>query len=396
MKPPLFTRTIKDFVYTNAVIVAFGITALLLVTAMRMPVAQAAPFTCSSTFYQLIDERLHTLNISDGTYDPIGPTQPFETYNALGYNTEDNLLYALIVDDVADDAELVSIDDAGTVTNLGTPTGLPSGLLSLAGDFDESGNLWAYPITGGTTMYKIDVSAGTSTSETLSADPGTVRDFMYHSNSLYGINFDGVLQRVSLTTGTVNSAAVSGLASTGKYGAGWSNNNGDIYVSNTDTGKVYKITEYNTAAPVAELILNGTATNSTDGGSCYLANNPFPPIEDVSVECTTEVGSPCIFDVPDLCVNQLITAPQRGTSVFSGTKITYTPNSNTADQERYTYLRRSSQGQTANCFVTINFIPKVPDAGDEPTSSKPLAGIVAAVSGTMATVFSYSRWRQHR
>ncbi len=78
-------------------------------------------------------------------------------------------------------------------------------------------------------------------------------------------------------------------------------------------------------------------------------------LPDVYVECTTEVGKPCTVDIPEFCRNDILTQPARGTSQVSDGKVTYTPTTNSLEEENYVHLREDTLGNTAKCFVKIKF-----------------------------------------
>lgn len=78
-------------------------------------------------------------------------------------------------------------------------------------------------------------------------------------------------------------------------------------------------------------------------------------LPDVYVECTTEVGKPCTVDIPEKCTSQLQTDPARGTSVVQNGQVTYTPTTNSNQEENYVHVREDELGNTAKCFVKIKF-----------------------------------------
>ena len=133
------------------------------------PVAPMEPFTCDETLY--LSNRnilgtgaedsgktwLHSVdrNATPHTYPTIGSeyVSAADGYNALGYNVEDNFMYAL------DGNNLLKIDKNSVVENLGVVTGLPAQQL-YAGEFDRDGN---YYVSGtgvdSPFLYQIDINS---------------------------------------------------------------------------------------------------------------------------------------------------------------------------------------------------------------------------------------------
>lgn len=125
------------------------------------------PFTCNDTLYLSNRSELGTGNTDSGqtwlheiikgetySYSAIGEgfTSTNGGYNALGYNVQDNFMYALYGN------VLVKIDKDAKVQEMGVISGLPSQQL-YAGEFDRDGFLYATGNGGvDSTMYKIDIT----------------------------------------------------------------------------------------------------------------------------------------------------------------------------------------------------------------------------------------------
>ncbi len=124
------------------------------------------PFTCNETLY--LSNRtelgtgsgdsgatwLHSFDAIGATYEPIGTgfTSDNGGYNAMGYNVQDNFIYALYRN------HLLKIDKNSNVKDLGVVTDLPNTQL-YAGEFDRDGFYYVTG-TGGADnkMYKIDIT----------------------------------------------------------------------------------------------------------------------------------------------------------------------------------------------------------------------------------------------
>ncbi len=127
---------------------------------------QQEPFTCNETLY--LSNRtelgtgsgdsgatwLHGFNAIGANYAPIGTgfTSSDGGYNAIGYNVQDDFIYALYGN------HLLKIDKNGVVKDLGAVEGLPSEQL-YAGEFDKNGFYYVSGDGNATNkMYKIDIT----------------------------------------------------------------------------------------------------------------------------------------------------------------------------------------------------------------------------------------------
>ncbi|MEM6664260.1 MAG: calcium-binding protein [Pseudomonadota bacterium] len=99
----------------------------------------------SSNFYQVMEATLHAFDPKTASYQAIGDAAG-HVYNAMGLNTEDDLLYAIATSNGRDangeavaKSDLVMIDATGQTFRVGeTP------YASWVGDFDGQGNLWTF------------------------------------------------------------------------------------------------------------------------------------------------------------------------------------------------------------------------------------------------------------
>ena len=325
----------------------------------------AAPFTCSAGFYQVISGQLNMLNGVTGAYSNVGPVSA-SMPNALGYNIEDNYMYAMGTADGLQ-AHLLRYDNDGTFIDLGIPTGLPVDSY-VAGDFDSSGNLWVRGFTGTNTFWKVDVSAGTATSLTLSSVV-TVSELVYSAGTLYAVN-GPVLFVVNATTGVVATHAITGpvtSASGAAYGAGWITADSRLFFSHNNSGVIYEITNFTTASPGSVAMLQGEIPFSNDGASCPNANGPVTGVSaqnktaSVVQDSVLQVAAAqgllvgATGDHPTVTSN---TPAQHGTvAVQADGSYRYTPSAGYVGADSFTYTVTDSFGNTATATVSITVTP---------------------------------------
>ncbi|MCK4440762.1 MAG: hypothetical protein KAU90_02065, partial [Sulfurovaceae bacterium] len=149
---------------TNAIFTPESISAIG--TIINDDEEEMEPFTCNESLYLSNRTELGTGSEDSGktwlhrfyamtpTYDPIGDgfTSDNGGYNAMGYNVQDNYIYAMYGN------ELLKIDKNSNIKNLGAIAGLPNTQL-YAGEFDRDG---FYYVSGNggddNKMYKIDIA----------------------------------------------------------------------------------------------------------------------------------------------------------------------------------------------------------------------------------------------
>ena len=326
--------------------------------------ASADPFTCETGFYQMIGGQLTELDSDTGTYTPIGAAGSAST-NAVGYNVEDNYIYAIRNDD-GFYGNLLRIHSDGSIDNLGVPTGLPIDTVYIAGDFDESGNLYVRKITNTNEIRVIDVSAGTSSLLTLSA-PIFASELVYIDGYLYGMRGVDTLYQVNVATGDVVTRSVGGLpddmASLEAFGAGWATADGVLYLARNATGVIYRIDDYMTANPTATPVLVGTITSSNDGASCLNAASVIDDLmaHDDTYETTTgeglnvEAGAGLLTNDTGASITVTdFSQPSHGSvSVNANGSLTYTPDNDFSGTDTFTYTITDTFGATSTATVTI-------------------------------------------
>jgi len=371
--------------------------------------ADDGPFTCSSSFFQVISGQLKSLNPVTGAYTNIGSNAGFD-YNAIGYNVLDNYIYG-IIHNGANSGDLVRIGSDGTTTDLGLPAGLPRATY-VNGSFDLAGNLY---INGPSqTVYKVNVSTMTATTLTITGD-AIVDGFdnVVIGNNMYLLVGD-TLSVVNLNTDVDTNVTVSGpagwLTAGGDFGAGWSDQAGELFFSNNETGSIYQISDLDSPTPTATFKVTGTVTSDNDGTDCSLAaQSPFDPPVAINDSYTTTYNTPLKETTTPLLSNDIgnsltvtsNTNPAHGTvSVNPDGTFSYTPARGFSGTDSFGYTVTDAYGRTASATVTITVSPaaKAPDTGfgePEASSAWVMIGMRSALS-VILTVLGLRLWKNFR
>lgn len=364
---------------------------------LRSERTEAAPFECTTGFYQIIAGQLKILDPETGTYANVGPADA-SSPNAAGYNVEDDHIYAMGT--FSGDVHLIRYEHDGTFTDLGLPTGLPDQAY-IAGDFDDSGNLWVREFAATNTIWRIDVSAGTATSLTLSGSI-FISEMVHVDGSLYGLN-GPALTRINLDTGVVSTQNVSELVGDvpafGAFGAGWRTGDERLYFSRNSNGIIYEITDYEVGGTsAATAVLQGEIPTSNDGASCPNATTPIADlaaqdqsgttVQDSVLEVSATEGLLSDATGYDVMLDSY-TQPTNGTVVVENDgSYVYTPNAGYIGEDSFTYTITDGFGNTSTATVNITVTPVVAgsdegEADDEATLAD--TGVSAYLVLTAAT-----------
>ncbi|MEV4420626.1 hypothetical protein AB0L40_11730 [Patulibacter sp. NPDC049589] len=257
----------------------FSVTGLDLPAKTTLTVVPPVACSVSTAFVaQNAPTQLNALKYGSGsaTFVPVGPAGP-STYNAIGYNPKDGLIYGID----GGGSDLVQVDGTGAVHDLGSAGAAAAN----AGAFDADGTFYTTS-SAATTLYATDVVALTSTSKPLTQ--ASTADFSFVGTSLWGAaTYGGAakLVRTDPATGTVTRFDQTALPDGVGPGAAWTFVNGDLGLSDNATGKIYRvrITNPDGVTPTFKLIsvTNGPATTNNDGTSC--TGDPV----DLGIEKTT-------------------------------------------------------------------------------------------------------------
>ncbi len=103
-------------------------------------------------------------------------------------------------------------------------------------------------------------------------------------------------------------------------------------------------------------------------------DDPEPTLQDVSLSCEVASGAnSCTTTAPQYCLTTLSTQPAHGTSVISGSSLTYTKSGSSTTTENYAHLRQNGSA-TAKCNVTITFAVSVNTLQDVSLSCEVASG----------------------
>jgi LruC domain-containing protein len=384
--------------------------SILSIDASHQVIAQAATpttFSCDPDFYQVVNNisgasfqgnfnRLYELDPQTGNYSLI-QTNDIGAYNAISYNSEDNLIYGILVNG----RRLMQIGANGVAEDLGPVTGLPD-LAIYVGAFDLNGNLY---VRRAGDMYRIDVDASPQPTATKIAlqnpdgSPATVPNiadwgFVDISDAtnpnrflLAGVEKGGTQLALFQLDGPTDSTATAVRISltgeitqeTGAFGANYPvlSTRDELFVSSNNTGNIFRlvlnIDQANLANSTASgsFTAIGTPTGSNDGASCATSTSPFPDTVANDDNDTTTVGNSTTTNVVanDTAVPgnnvvptslTLISNPVNGSATNNGNgTITYAPNANFGGSDVYTYsvCNDASPAVCDQATVTISVEP---------------------------------------
>lgn len=272
--------------------------------------------------YQVINGTLQVFDPQTETYSQAGADATV-TINAIGFNTQDNMIYGVAVGDGVDSlgnpvgkADLVMMDATGASFRIGeTP------YRSWTGDFDADGNLWVFQSSmDRITMIDVDnVDAnGVVATQTFHFPKGLITD------QLWDVAFDPETQcfsgvtcpKAEGQTGILYTIDISAVASGGKpifqtmaitgtlidgvmhdgmpavtFGAAIYDADGNLYVAGNSgdhdmndatasAGGIYRVvTDPDTGAIYLALVADAPRSSSNDGTADPRASDPFAEID---------------------------------------------------------------------------------------------------------------------
>lgn len=249
--------------------------------------ALGAAFSCTAVTYQVVGAQLKIGTVDTHaspatlTYTDVGSAYS-SSYNAGGYNTVDNFIYAL----AGSPANLLKIASDGTVES-NAVTGVTTPTAFVAGDVSTDGQSLIAFNNSDSLVWSIDLDSFIGTeigSLTTAMPPANVGDFAIVTDgavtTAYGfdtttgslISFD--------PTGPFDAASTNGSVAIGPgiaKGAVWADSSGNLTVFVNGTGDVYSVTNPGDASPVVTKVASlGSATSQNDGMKCALAESAFP------------------------------------------------------------------------------------------------------------------------
>ena len=171
---------------------------------------------------------------------------------------------------------------------------------------------------------------------------------------------------------------VSTLPSGGSFGAAWSDNPNDLFVSNNNTGDIYQVTGFTTSTPTATQVATGATTSNNDGAACKLADSPFnlPVANDdsysVTSDTTLSVDAAAGVLANDLGAGLSVlssTAPSHGAlSLDANGGFTYSPTTGYSGTDSFTYWIQDQYGRDSASAATVTVhvnLPAAPEANDD-------------------------------
>jgi hypothetical protein len=262
--------------------------------------ALGSAFSCTAVTYQVVGAQLKIGAVDNGelTYTNVGSAHT-SSYNAGGYNTVDNFIYAL----EGSPANLLKVASDGTVES-NAVTGVTGSTGFVAGDVSTDGeSLIAYnSIDDSVWNIDLDTFAGTEIGNLGSADVG---DFAIVTDggatTAYGIDtVTGNLQFFDPTANPIiidNNSSVEigpGIAK----GAVWADSSGNLTVFVNTTGDVYSVKNPSANSPTVNKVASlGTVTFGNDGMKCALAASAFPEPDESNEELAATGLSTVDFSV---------------------------------------------------------------------------------------------------
>jgi hypothetical protein len=212
---------------------------------------------------------------------------------AMGFNVQDNYLYAITVDPGnvnGWNSHLIRIgkntaDENSAFDDLGVPRGLwvTNGAEWRAGEIDQFGRLWL--VMGGSRMFKVDIGSNTATIVNIGG-LFSGSDVVFGSDGNLYTAVNRTLMRTDLDTGATSSYNIAGNvlpAADGYYGEQWVIGH-DLKVHQTATTHYFLIHDFENmnGSVWAERLPDGPLTSTGDGAS-------IPP-ELVPDTTTTTIG----------------------------------------------------------------------------------------------------------
>jgi len=257
------------------------------------------PFACTGDAYTvradpaelfLIDQDVTPFQFTpiggplSGPFGAGGAEVPIQANN-LGYDTVENLLYAVALPSGtvvgAGNYGIIKLDSNGTVFPVGSPVGLPTDVRFLAGDISTDGSTYYVNTYPSSTLYTVDLNTMVATPVALTGGPVNVADWAYNPDNgmLYGAVGEGPaaltggeIFELNPGTGQITSVGQPNglpLGDSGParyYGGAWFDANGTLFLyRNNDV--IYTI---DLAGPTVENVQNGGAGPSlfNDATAC--------------------------------------------------------------------------------------------------------------------------------
>ncbi|MGO9559857.1 MAG: DUF6923 family protein, partial [Acidimicrobiales bacterium] len=241
-------------------------------------------FSCSTPTIFLAEgspTQLYSSKTTAGvtTFSKIGTTHGW-SYNAMGYDTSDNLLYAISTHASSNKyapGHLLEINDTGTVVDEGAISG-DSYLVKhgeVTGAFDTPKDLWV--VSPSEQADDIDVSSTKIAKHLKPSKSFAPADWAEDAGYLWGMAQVGSIVQIfrfDTATGDVSTfPAPSGVRTHSSFGGAWTYGNGNLGFNANSTGAIYQISvaKASSSAPSFSLVSTGTGPRAgaqDDAASC--------------------------------------------------------------------------------------------------------------------------------
>lgn len=251
-------------------------------------------------------------------FAPEGAASPFR-YNALGYRTADQYLYAMR-SDAGFRQQLLRIGEGGAVTTVGAVAGLP--VLPGAefwnqggfGDGAAADTLYLLPTSGASELQAVDIATLTATPVALDAAVPNLADVVVLDGNVWGFVDAATAYRIDPVSGAVDVFA-TGLPASGPLGAQWRYGNGNLGLSANASGDVYQVEVTAAASPAPTFRLVSTIAGPASGNNDGAAIDGEPvdlAIAKTAASPTHLAGGPVSFTIT---VTNTSATPSSGFSV---------------------------------------------------------------------------------
>ena len=192
--------------------------------------------------------------------------------NAIGYNILNDYIFGY---DVSTPGHITVIDGSYNITSLDVQ-GLGN-VNAYVGDVSTDGYLYLHD--GNKTAWVVDVNPQRTTYLTyikyIRFSRTSIADWAFNpaDGKLYGINRVGRVIQVDPVTEAVHNLGNPGISNYGMFGAVHFDDEGYLYASHNNTGKIYRIDLRPPiqSPPTATLFTKGPSSNRNDGARCPYA-----------------------------------------------------------------------------------------------------------------------------
>ncbi|WP_270728281.1 calcium-binding protein [Shimia sp. Alg240-R146] len=275
-----------------------------------------------SKLYQMIDGQLNVFDTQTEQYEIAGDPTGLRI-NAIGFNTEDDLIYGIAKADGVDAQgnpvsvrDLVMVDANGEAHRVGaTPVG------DYVGDFDSDGNLWTFQSSlnrvtridvdtldenGNPQATNFDLPNGLFQGRTYDIAYNAEEDVFYAVESPGTNGGSGTVHRIDLTgledgatpvitsvpiTATLYDGGMTAGMPKGAYGAVFLDGDGNLYFglnrgdhdldgASDAAGGIYKVNiDWAEGAAYSEYMAEAQSTGSNDGAVDPRAPDPFAEVD---------------------------------------------------------------------------------------------------------------------